>query len=246
MPLGPGDTAEPGAEDTPEQREAWKTRRAATIARLGTAPVTAATAIARAATEDEESERDDATDTEPWKKGRAGTSVGRAVHAVLQTIDLATGDGLEPTARAQAVAEGIADEGAHIAQLVESARSSAVVQEAVRSGRYWREVYVGAALEGMLVEGFIDLLYESADGLVVIDYKTDSARDLAAIERSMEKYRLQGAAYALALEQAVGRPVTRVVFVFAEPRHEYTLDGLEEAKRAVLGILREQAIPAAG
>ena len=30
----------------------------------------------------------------PWNKGRYGTAIGRAVHAVLQTVDLATGAGL--------------------------------------------------------------------------------------------------------------------------------------------------------
>ena len=30
----------------------------------------------------------------PWRRGRAGTAIGRAVHAVLQTVDLATGGGL--------------------------------------------------------------------------------------------------------------------------------------------------------
>ena len=38
----------------------------------------------------------------PWRRGRAGTSIGRAVHAVLQTVDLATGAGLAAIAGAQA------------------------------------------------------------------------------------------------------------------------------------------------
>src|SRR5207342_3347966 len=46
-------------------------------------------------------------DTPPWHKGRYGTAIGRAVHAVLQTVHLATGDGLEAAAAAQAAAEGV-------------------------------------------------------------------------------------------------------------------------------------------
>ena len=42
-------------------------------------------------------------DLPPWLKGRYGTAVGRAVHGVLQTIDLASGAGLDrpwpPSAR---------------------------------------------------------------------------------------------------------------------------------------------------
>src|SRR5262249_61026203 len=43
----------------------------------------------------------------PWNKGRHGTAIGRAVHGTLQTIDLATGDGVAATAAAQAAAEGV-------------------------------------------------------------------------------------------------------------------------------------------
>src|SRR3546814_6364860 len=40
-------------------------------------------------------------DLPPWLKGRYGTAVGRAVHGVLQTIDLVTGDGLDDAIAAQ-------------------------------------------------------------------------------------------------------------------------------------------------
>ena len=46
-------------------------------------------------------------DLPPWNKGRYGTAIGRAVHAVLQTVDLATGAGIDDTAAAQAAAEGV-------------------------------------------------------------------------------------------------------------------------------------------
>jgi ATP-dependent helicase/nuclease subunit A len=152
MPMGPGETAETSVDDTPEQRETWIARRAELISRLGRAPVLAATAIAHVGA-DEESERDDVPEAEPWKKGRAGTSVGRAVHAVLQTIDLATGEGLEATAHAQSVAEGIAGEGARIAKLAEAARASSVVREAVAGGKFWREVLSARRSRGSLSRG---------------------------------------------------------------------------------------------
>ena len=57
------------------------------------------------------------------------------------------------------------------------------------------------------------VLYESADGLVVVDYKTDHVSD-ALIDARLATYRLQGAAYALALETILGKPVARVVFLF--------------------------------
>ena len=39
----------------------------------------------------------------PWSKGRYGTAIGRAVHGVLQVVDLATGAGLEPPSRRSAL-----------------------------------------------------------------------------------------------------------------------------------------------
>ncbi len=171
----------------------------------------------------------------PWRRGRAGTAIGRAVHSVLQTIDLATGDGLQETARAQAAAEGVADSASEIERLARAALGSAVVRAAVASGRYWREVYVGAAVDGVLVEGFIDLLYEEPNGYVIVDYKTDALPDDGAIDGAMQRYRPQGAAYALALTEALGQPATRCVFVFLTPVDliEQEIADLDEAIRDV-------------
>jgi ATP-dependent helicase/nuclease subunit A len=194
-------------------RTAWIDARAERITRLRQAPVFAATTIARAATDDSESE---AVETPPWQRGRAGTALGRAVHAVLQTIDLGTGAGVEATARAQALAEGLAGREAEIRELVESVLASPAVQSAA-AAKHWREVPVGAPIDGVLVEGFIDLLYEGADGLVVVDYKTDLLPTESALDAALARYTLQGAAYSLALEAALGTPVAHCVFVFARP-----------------------------
>ncbi len=67
------------------------------------------------------------------------------------------------------------------------------------------------------MEGFIDLLVADGDELIVVDYKTDTARSNAELDAALARYGPQGAAYALALEHVLGRPVTRCVFVFARP-----------------------------
>jgi ATP-dependent exoDNAse (exonuclease V) beta subunit len=207
----------PPGTDTAAARDAWQAEREALIAKNTRMNVLSATRIAKAAGAEFEAgevkdEQDD--DEAPWRRGRAGTSIGRAVHAVLQTIDLATGAGLEATARAQATAEGVTDREAEVRELAQSALDSVAVREAVAGGRYWREVYVAAPVGEARVEGFIDLLYEGPDGLVVVDYKTDAVRTDAEIDAALGRYRLQGAAYALALSETLGRPVTRCVFVF--------------------------------
>ncbi len=69
-----------------------------------------------------------------------------------------------------------------------------------------------------VLEGFIDLLYEAPSGeLVVVDYKTDGVRGDSDADEAVGRYRLQAAAYALAVSRSLGRPVERCVFVFANP-----------------------------
>jgi ATP-dependent helicase/nuclease subunit A len=136
------------------------------------------------------------------------------VHATLQTVDLATGDGVEAIAAAQAAGEGVDDRRDDVERLARAALGSHAVRDAVASGRYWRELYVSSLVGDTLVEGFIDLLYESPDGLIVVDYKTDSVRSAADVDAAATRYRLQGATYAAALEKMLGRPVAAVRFVF--------------------------------
>ncbi len=241
----PGETTE--AADSMATRDAWETERAAVLTRAGRPATVAATTLAKEAASmgagddpglEKGGELDDVTP--PWQRGRAGTAIGRAVHAVLQSIDLQSGDGLEATARAQALAEGVVDREQEVAALARSVLGAPIVREATGSGRFWREVPVAATVEGVVIEGFIDLLVESTDGLVVVDYKTDRAPTSEDLDAAMDRYRVQGAAYALALEEALRRPVVRCVFVFARPRGtavEREVDDLGAAIREVRGLL---------
>ncbi|HEX6312391.1 MAG TPA: UvrD-helicase domain-containing protein [Acidimicrobiia bacterium] len=211
---GPADDAGP----EPSDRSAWLAERAARIGRAARPASMAATTLAAAGEPEPDpglrKEEEPADDRPPWRRGRAGTAVGRAVHATLQSIDLASGAGLEATARAQARAEEIPAREGEIRELVRSVLDAPVVRQAA-GGRFWREVPVGAPVGDVTVEGFVDLLVETPAGLVVVDYKTDRVHDDADLDALMAKYRVQGAAYALALERALDRPVARCVFVFA-------------------------------
>jgi ATP-dependent helicase/nuclease subunit A len=176
-------------------------------------------------------------DLPPWLKGRYGTAVGRAVHGVLQTIDLTGADpaGLEAAVAAQCQAEAIPERADDVRGLVLDALGAAVVREAAVAP-HWREVYACTPLpdaEGgqRLLEGYVDLLYRGPDGLVVVDHKTSASADPGELDRRVEGYRLQGAAYAVAVGRATGEPVTRVVFLFLTPQGavERTLGDLEAA-----------------
>ncbi|MCH7746311.1 MAG: PD-(D/E)XK nuclease family protein, partial [Chloroflexi bacterium] len=193
----------------------------------------AATRLARIAKEESIAE-------EPWKRGRGGTSIGRAVHAVLQTIDLAAGEDIEETARAQAAAEGIPQRQAEIARLARNAIGSDVVRRAVSSGRFWREVPVAVPMGDGVLEGFIDLLFEEDGSLVVVDYKTDSL-DAEETADAVSRYSLQAGSYALAVQKATGKPVKEVVFLFLRSRREEVLTNIAqlaaEAESAAMSYL---------
>ena len=224
---GPPVPADDDELDTRFRRSEWMTAHQRLVSSGSRSRTLAATTIAGLADEREAAEPGGETrvaeddpdiDRAPWRRGRAGTSIGRAVHAVLQTVDLAGGAKVDRLAETQAVAEGIDSRSGEIARLVRAALGSEIVSDAVSCGRYWREMYIGAPAtdepDGPVIEGIIDLLIETPDGYTVVDYKTDAVRDDEQLARVMHRYRLQGATYSLAVERALGRPVSRCVFLF--------------------------------
>jgi ATP-dependent exoDNAse (exonuclease V) beta subunit len=152
-------------------------------------------------------------DLPPWQKGRYGSAIGRAVHAVLQSIDLATGEGLVESSLAQAAAEGVLGKEDVIQRFCRSALASDVVQRAA-SRPHWREIYVGIPYGDGVLEGYIDLLYREDDGLVIVDYKTDAWRTDADLAAKVERYRPQLAAYERALATATGEAVSTAELLF--------------------------------
>ncbi len=66
--------------------------------------------------------------------------------------------------------------------------------------------------ETILVQGIIDVYFEEADGLVVLDYKTDQVRTADELK---EKYHAQLDYYAQALEQLTEKPVKeKIIYSF--------------------------------
>ncbi|MFD7159448.1 UvrD-helicase domain-containing protein [Kribbella sp. NPDC059898] len=142
----------------------------------------------------------------PWSKGRYGTAIGRAVHAVLQVVDLSTGAGLDAAVATQCLAEGVLEFTDVVTALVRSALASDVVQRAA-AREHWRESYVGTVQpDGTVLEGFVDLIYREDDGrLTIVDYKTD-AIPAAALESRVAYYAPQLQAYARILPNT-GPPI---------------------------------------
>ncbi|HZX01283.1 UvrD-helicase domain-containing protein [Kribbella sp.] len=142
----------------------------------------------------------------PWSKGRYGTAIGRAVHAVLQVVDLSTGAGLDAAVSTQCLAEGVLEFTDIVTALVRSALASDVVQRAA-AREHWRESYVGTVQpDGTVLEGFVDLIYREDDGrLTIVDYKTD-AIPAAALDSRVAYYAPQLQAYAQILPNT-GPPI---------------------------------------
>lgn len=76
--------------------------------------------------------------------------------------------------------------------------------------RYWPEVDGG---ETVLLQGVVDCWFDTPEGLVIVDFKSDRVSGETVAGRA-ESYRPQLEAYATALGQLLGRPVARRVLWF--------------------------------
>jgi ATP-dependent helicase/nuclease subunit A len=73
--------------------------------------------------------------------------------------------------------------------------------------------------EKVLLQGVIDCFYETPEGMVLLDFKTDRVKPGMEEERA-ERYRPQMEAYAFALAAMTGKPVTERVLVFLSTGRE--------------------------
>jgi ATP-dependent exoDNAse (exonuclease V) beta subunit len=152
-----------------------------------------------------------------WSKGRYGSAIGRAVHAVLQSVDLASGNGVDEAVAAQAIVEGVVGAEEMVADLVRSALASDLVRRAAQR-QHWRETYVGTLDDdGSLLEGYVDLTFRDDDGtLVIVDYKTDAVLP-GAYSGRLAYYAPQLQAYAKCVRDATGEQV-RAKLLFLHPQ----------------------------
>jgi len=214
------------------QLQTWKSRRSAMLQGAKSFPLVTATAL-----QDEgyDVARDDPGWREPTgvvpRSAEAALSVGRAVHGALAALDFSTGLDVEgvdaaEVARIRATSHGVAEHAGSVAAMVSGAFTSDVIGRAA-TRRHHKEMFVAADIGGIVLEGFVDLLVEDDDGLVVVDYKTDHLMSPAALDQAVGRYTHQVAAYALALEAATGRPVVRCILLFLGPDRplEHVLEG---------------------
>ncbi len=173
------------------------------------------------------------------RRAKAATSEGLAVHAALELYR--PGCDLDQLVREACLAEGVEDP-AEVRRMVRAGLEDPEIRAALDGeAQSWREAFLSAWIEGWLVEGYMDLLVRRDDGeLVVLDYKTDRVDTPERLQNSMRHHRIQGACYAMMLEETVGRRPVRVAFRFLrpDPPVTQTVEDLEQAIAEVRGFLR--------
>ena len=240
-----------GAAALPEYApNIWQQKRTESVRHRSFPQAVTATSLAKALAspeadiEDKDAERDnEATD----RAGRGGTAFGSTLHEVLQVVvdriserlplagDASVDDvlaeldpGIEQLAQEYAKDYGVSASAGDIARLANRALRSSAVVAGLRAPQLWSEIPVAATIDTprgpVVIEGIIDLLYRDHDGqLVILDYKSDRVDSDAAVEVKLDHYRMQGAAYAAAVEHATGDSVKAVQFLFVRRP-----DGLRE------------------
>ncbi|HXG35916.1 MAG TPA: PD-(D/E)XK nuclease family protein, partial [Dehalococcoidia bacterium] len=169
---------------------------------------------------------------EPWTRGRAGTHLGRAVHAALQSLPLAADDAsIRNFALAQAVAEAIPEQADEVVDLVRRALQSQAAARARSAAQALREVPFVVPFDSIIIEGYIDLLIEGEEGLEIVDWKTDRLAE-GEVNSRLAEYQLQAGLYVLGLEKVLGRAAQRVTYVFLDPQREERLEPIEDLRQA--------------
>lgn len=147
----------------------------------------------------------------------SGKRFGTLVHALLATVPLEAsaaeiGELAALHARLFSATDEERDAAAAIAvNVLKHPRLQAAREAESKGRRVWREAPVSLRVDdrsGMprLVDGQVDLAYESDEGWVVVDFKTD-----IEIVSAQDAYKQQVALYAGAVSAATGRPAAGVL-----------------------------------
>jgi ATP-dependent exoDNAse (exonuclease V) beta subunit len=101
-------------------------------------------------------------------------------------------------------------------KLVDSFHTSELGRRAARATRIAREFDFLVAVEDVVLRGQIDLWFEEADEVVLLDYKTDEIKAREAAVRAT-RYAPQLRLYVLALERMLGRSPAQAYVYFLRP-----------------------------
>jgi ATP-dependent exoDNAse (exonuclease V) beta subunit len=141
----------------------------------------------------------------------SGPRYGTLVHASLAAVPL---DADEQTIDLVVAVQGriVAappEEVAAAQHTVRAVLGHALIAEARRAGgrgALFRETPTTIVKDGQLLEGTVDLAFESSTGFTVVDFKTDRAEG-----ELQESYARQVQLYAEAIAQATGKPARAIL-----------------------------------
>ena len=164
------------------------------------------------------------------RRGLTPAERGTATHLVLQYLDFGDADvpGQAAVLRDRGLLTPEQAEAVDIPAL-ERFLASPLAEEIRQGGNVRREYRFTLLMDAreydpsasgedtILLQGVVDCCFETAEGLTVVDFKTDRVQTPEEIARRAEHYRPQLAAYSLALEKVLERPVARRVLYFLEP-----------------------------
>jgi ATP-dependent helicase/nuclease subunit A len=108
-------------------------------------------------------------------------------------------------------------------RLAEVFRQSSLGRRVARSSRAEREFDFLMAVEGLVLRGQVDLWFEEAGELTIVDYKTDAVTAIEAHERARD-YAVQLRLYAMAVERVTGRAPRQAWLHFLRPNTTIEVD----------------------
>jgi len=195
----------------------WREQRAAVQARGIVPSLTVATATELAEKSPGKADQVTIEDAGFGVIRPSGKRFGTLVHAVLATLPLsATADEAHELAALHAklfaAPDDERDAAAGIAiKLLKHPRFESARAAEAAGRRVWREAPVSLRVDdesgaSRLVDGQVDLAYESDSGWVIVDFKTD-----IEIASAQDAYKQQVALYVEAVRRATGKPATGVL-----------------------------------
>jgi ATP-dependent exoDNAse (exonuclease V) beta subunit len=142
----------------------------------------------------------------PGPESATARALGTAFHSIMQQVSLAGEPQLDVLMKNVVRAWPVerAPLGATVREWVQVALASPLWQRARRAARVWRELPFCVEAGGAVTEGYIDLLFEEDQGLVLVDYKTDNV-GAKEVDAAVAAHRSQLEAYRQAIRRVVGR-----------------------------------------
>jgi hypothetical protein len=165
--------------------------------------------------------------------GLAATTIGTAVHTLLEQIDLRAPrapDDLEQTMHAR-YPTASENELASIRGFVETYCASELARRVAELEGAQVERHFLFVHDDVLLHGFLDVYHRAADRALVVDYKTNALGERTPEEVVEAEYRLQRLVYALACLRA-GAAEVEVAYAF-----------LERPDAVVSTIFRREEVP---